>query len=255
MYEQYGSKDIFVIKAKCLTVGIDFYKEITTDTDFISVMGGILHSPEVLARLDKQIAEKEKTLQAEISKKVKEREEDEHSKRINAFAEMVKTLSTEELNKRLIDSILTFTYNTDPVYNKLSLAELLAGHGISLREMDNLVKSTSTDHLEIKTKVLFSLENEYKYYNDSDSGHRWAQDVVRPFLNAVSKINKLGYIVCFRSRRMFGDDKEIYAYDLLDRIISAPTWPSSKYLLNKCISVLQDKEYDKISSNLIVHLD
>lgn len=255
MYEQYGSKDIFVIKAKCLTVGIDFYKEITTDTDFISVMGGILHSPEVLAKLDKQIAEKEKTLQAEISRKVKEREDEEQRKRINAFVEMVKMLSTEELNKRLIDAILTFTYNTDPVYNKLTLAELVGRHGISLTEMNELVKDTSNFNLEIKTKVLFSLENEYKYYNDSESGHRWAQDVVRPFLNAVSKINKLGYIVCFRSRRIFGDEKEIYAYDLLDRIINAPAWPSSKYLLHKCISALQDTEYDKISSNLIVHLD
>lgn len=255
MYEQYGSKDIFIIKARCLTVGIDFYKEITTDTDFISVMGGILHSPEVLAKLDKQIVEKEKTLQAGISGKVKEREDEEQRKRINAFAEMIKTLSTEELNKRLIDAILTFTYNTDPVYNKLTLAELVGRHGISLTQMNELVKDTSNFNLEIKTKILFSLENEYKYYNDSESGHRWLQDTVRAFLNVVSKINKLGYIVCFRSRKIFGDDKEIYAYDLLDRIINAPAWPSSKYLLNKCISVLQDTEYDKISSNLIVHLD
>lgn len=255
MYEQYTQKDIFIIKARCLTVGIDFYKEITTDTDFISVMGGILHSPEVLARLDKQIAEKEKTFQVEISKKVKEREEEDHRKRINSFALMVKALTPEKLNKRLIDSILTFTYNTDPVYNKLTLAKLVGRYGISLTEMNELVKDTSTLNLEIKTKILFSLENEYKYYNDSYSGHRWAQDVVRPFLNAVSKINKLGYTVSFRSRRMFGEDKEIYAYDLLDRIINAPAWPSSKYLLNICISVLQGKEYDKISSNLIVHLD
>lgn len=255
MYEQYTQKDIFVIKARCLTVGINFYKEITTDTDFISVMGGILHSPEVLAKLDKQIAEKEKTLQAEISRKVKEREDEEQRKRIDSFALMVKALSTEELNKRLIDAILTFTYNTNPVYNKLTLAELVGRHGISLTEMNELVKDTSILNLEIKTNVLFSLENEYKYYNDPESGHRWAQDVVRPFLNAVSKINKLGYIVSFRSRRMFGEDIEIYAYDLLDRIINAPAWPSSKYLLHKCISALQDTEYDKISSNLIVHLD
>ena len=255
MYEQYTQKDIFVIKARCLTVGINFYKEITTDTDFISVMGGILHSPEVLAKLDKQIAEKEKTLQAEISRKVKEREDEEQRKRIDSFALMVKALSTEELNKRLIDVILTFTYNTNPVYNKLTLAELVGRHGISLTEMNELVKDTSILNLEIKTNVLFSLENEYKYYNDPESGHRWAQDVVRPFLNAVSKINKLGYIVSFRSRRMFGEDIEIYAYDLLDRIINAPAWPSSKYLLHKCISALQDTEYDKISSNLIVHLD
>lgn len=255
MYEQYTQKDIFVIKARCLTVGINFYKEITTDTDFISVMGGILHSPEVLAKLDKQIAEKEKTLQAEISRKVKEREDEEQRKRIDSFALMVKALSTEELNKRLIDAILTFTYNTNPVYNKLMLAELVGRHGISLTEMNELVKDTSILNLEIKTNVLFSLENEYKYYNDPESGHRWAQDVVRPFLNAVSKINKLGYIVSFRSRRMFGEDIEIYAYDLLDRIINAPAWPSSKYLLHKCISALQDTEYDKISSNLIVHLD
>lgn len=255
MYEQYTQKDIFIIKAKCLTVGIDFYKEITTDTDFISVMGGILHSPEVLAKLDKQIAEKEKTLQAEISKKVKEREDEEQRKRINAFAEIVKALTPEELNKRLIDAILTFTYNTDPVYNKLTLAELVGRYGISLTEMNELVKDTSAFNLEIKTKILFSLENEYKYYNDSESGHRWLQDTVRTFLTVVSKINKLGYIVSFRSRRMFGEDMEIYAYDLLDRIIKAPSWPSSRYLLHKCIGVLQDKEYDKISSNLIVQLD
>ena len=255
MYEDYTQKDIFIIKARCLTVGIDFYKEITTDTDFISVMGGILHSPEVLARLDKQIAEKEKTFQAEISKKVKEREEEDHRKRIDSFALMVKSLPAEELNKRLVDAILTFTYNTDPVYNKLSLADLLSKQGITLAEMNELVKDTSTFNLEIKTKILFSLENEYKYYNDSESGHRWAQDVVRPFLNAVSKINKLGYNVSFRSRRMFREDMEIYAYDLLDRIIKAPSWSSSKYLLHKCISALKPGEYDKITSNLIVQLD
>ena len=255
MYEQYTQKDIFIIKAKCLTVGIDFYKEITTDTDFISVMGGILHSPEVLAKLDKQIAEKEKTLQAEISRKVKEREDEEQRKRINAFAEMAKSLPTEELNKRLVDAILMFTYNTDPVYDKLSLEDLLSKQGITLTEMNELVKDTSTLNLEIKTKILFSLENEYKYYNDSESGHRWAQDVVRPFLNAVSKINKLGYIVSFRSRRMFGEDIEIYAYDLLDRIIKAPSWPSSRYLLHKCNSALRAVEYDKITSNLTVQLD
>ena len=255
MYEDYTQKDIFIIKARCLTVGIDFYKEITTDTDFISVMGGILHSPEVLARLDKQIAEKEKTFQAEISKQVKEREDAHHRKRIDSFALMVKSLPAEELNKRLVDAILTFTYNTDPVYNKLSLADLLSKQGIALAEMNELVKDTSTFNLEIKTKILFSLENEYKYYNDSESGHRWAQDVVRPFLNAVSKINKLGYNVSFRSRRMFREDMEIYAYDLLDRIIKAPSWPSSKYLLHKCISALKPGEYDKITSNLIVQLD
>lgn len=247
--------DIFKIRAYSRTLGVDFYKEITTDTDFISVMGGILHSPEVLAKLDKQIAEKEKTLQAEISRKVKEREDEEQRKRINAFAEMAKSLPTEELNKRLVDAILMFTYNTDPVYDKLSLEDLLSKQGITLTEMNELVKDTSTLNLEIKTKILFSLENEYKYYNDSESGHRWAQDVVRPFLNAVSKINKLGYIVSFRSRRMFGEDIEIYAYDLLDRIIKAPSWPSSRYLLHKCNSALRVVEYDKITSNLTVQLD
>lgn len=255
MHDQYTFKDIFVIKARCLTAGIDFYKEITSDTNFVSIMGGIFRSPEILAKLEKRITEAEKNFQDEISRMVREKEEDKQRERFLAFVETVKAFTMEQLNKKLIDAILNYTYNTNPVFRELSLEELLNKQGISLEDMNKLVKDTSTDFLDVKTKILYDLENQYLYYNDSNSGYRWLKDTVRTFLDLVNKINKLGYTVCFVSDRMFGKGEEVYAYDLLDKIVKAPTWPSSRYLLHKCISPLRDVEYNKVTSNLIINLD
>nr|DAN71490.1 MAG TPA: hypothetical protein [Caudoviricetes sp.] len=247
--------DIFKIRAYSRTLGVDFYKEITTDTDFVSVMGGILHSPEILAKLEKRITEAEKNFQNEISRMVREKEEDKQRELFLAFVETVKALSMEQLNKKLIDAILNYTYNTNPVFRELSLEELLSKQGISLEDMNKLVKDTSTDFLDVKTKILYDLENQYLYYNDSNSGYRWLKDTVKTFLDFVNKINKLGYTVCFVSDRMFGKGEEVYAYDLLDKIVKSPSWPSSKYLLHKCISPLRDVDNDKVTSNLIINLD
>lgn len=254
MYEQYTHKDIFIIKARCLTAGVDFYKEITTDTDFITVMESIFNKPEVIVRLNKLIKDTEDTRYQELLKVIREKEEGEYYKEFDSFVKTKETLPVEELNKELIDAIINIRYNNNEIFS-LDLEDLLRRYSISLAEMNDLIKDTGSSTSGIKIKILYDIDRSYAFYHSADSGYRWLSETVKEFLGFVKKINATGYIVGFTSERLFGKNEIVYAYDLLDKIVKSPSWPSSKYLLHKCNSILRGQNEDRITTSLKINLD
>ena len=205
--------DIFKIRAYSRTLGVDFYKEILNNNNLSGILTNIEKHPETIVSFYKMLEEKEKerfNILLDKAITCEERDRKEHKK---SFVEKHQQLSIQELNERLLATVINIRYGST---NDKTLEDALKDLHMDIKTFEGLLKNQSEVTKEPKITILYELMKAYEMENDQKSRVYLVRNFIRHFLQTVKDINIQGYEVMFKSKALFQTEDPVNAYDIME---------------------------------------
>ena len=205
--------DIFKIRAFSRTLGVDFYKEILNNNNLSGILTNIEKHPETVASFYKMLEEKEKERFNILLDKAITREERDRKEHKKSFVEKHQQLSIQELNERLLATVINIRYAGT---NDKTLENALKDLHMDIKTFEGLLKNQSEVTKEPKITILYELSKAYEMENDQKSCVYLVKNFIKHFLQTVKDINIQGYEVMFKSKALFQIEDPVNAYDIME---------------------------------------
>lgn len=205
--------DIFKIRAFARTLGVDFYKEILNNNNLYGILTNIEKYPETIASFYKMLEEKEKERFNILLDKAITREEKDRREHKKSFVEKHQQLSIQELNERLLATVINIRYAST---NDKTLEDSLKELYMDINTFEGLLKNQSEVTKEPKITILYELSKAYEMENDQKSRVYLVKNFIRHFLQTVKDINTQGYEVMFKSKALLQTEDPVNAYDIME---------------------------------------
>lgn len=244
--------DIFKIRAYSRTLGVDFYKEILNNNNLSDILTNIERYPDTIRSFYQMLEEKEKErfnilLDKAITREEKDRRE--HKKR---FVEKHQQLSIQELNERLLATVINIRYAST---NEKTLEDSLKDLHMDIKTFEGLLKNQSEVTKEPKITILYELMKAYEMENDQTSRVYLVKNYIRHFLQAIKAINMEGYEVMFKNKPLFQTEDLVNAYDVMERYLEITPKETLKGTFD-CISmkVMETRNSSTLPEDLVIEL-
>ena len=208
--------DIFKIRAYSRTLGVDFYKEILNNNNLSGILTNIEKYPETVVSFYKMLEEKEKERFNILLDKAITREEQDRREHKKSFVEKHQQLSIQELNERLLATVINIRYAGT---NDKTLENALKDLHMDIEAFGNLLRNQNEVTKQPKITILYELMKAYEMENDQTSRVYLVKNYIRRFLQTIKDINMLGYEVMFRSKALFQTEDLVNTYDVLEHYL------------------------------------
>lgn len=205
--------DIFRIRAYSRTLGVDFYKEILNNNNLSAILTDIERHPDIIVSLYKTLEEKEKERFNILLDKAIAREERDRKEHKKSFVEKHQELSIQELNERLLATVINIRYAGT---SDKTLEDALKDLHMDIKTFEGLLKNQSEVTKEPKITILYELMKAYEMENDQKSRVYLVKNFIKHFLQTVKDINIQGYEVMFKSKALFQTEDPVNAYDIME---------------------------------------
>lgn len=205
--------DIFKIRAFSRTLGVDFYKEILNNNNLSGILTNIERYPDTIRSFYQMLEEKEKERFNILLNKAITREEKDRREHKKSFVEKRQQLSIQELNERLLATVINIRYAST---NDKTLEDSLKDLHMDIQTFEGLLKNQSEVTKEPKITILYELMKAYEMENDQKSRVYLVKNFIRHFLQTVKDINMQGYEVMFKSKALFQTEDPVNAYDIME---------------------------------------
>lgn len=236
--------DIFKIRAYSRTLGVDFYKEILNNNNLSGILTNIEKYPETVVSFYKMLEEKEKERFNILLDKAITREERDRKEHKKSFVEKHQQLSIQELNERLLATVINIRYAGT---NDKTLENALKELYMDIKTFEGLLKNQSEVTKEPKITILYELMKAYEMENDQKSRVYLVKNFIRHFLQTVKDINMQGYEVMFKSRILSRTEDPVNAYDMLEHYLEF----TPKETLEDTLSLIARKLMETKNSNTL----
>lgn len=236
--------DIFKIRAFSKTLGVDFYKEILNNNNLSGILTNIEKHPETVVSFYKMLEEKEKVRFNILLDKAITREERDRKEHKKSFVEKHQQLSIQELNERLLATVINVRYAGT---NDKTLENALKDLHMDIKTFEGLLKNQSEVTKEPKITILYELMKAYEMENDQKSRVYLVKNFIRHFLQTVKDVNMQGYEVMFKSRILSRTEDPVNAYDMLEHYLEF----TPKETLENTLSLIARKLMETKNSNTL----
>ena len=170
-----------------------------------------------------------------------ERDRKEHKK---SFVEKHQQLFIQELNERLLATVINIRYGGT---NDKTLENALEDLHMDIKTFEGLLRNQSEVTKEPKITILYELSKAYEMENDQKSRVYLVKNFIRHFLQTVKDINMQGYEVMFRSRILSRTEDPVNTYDMLEHYLEF----TPKETLENTLSLIARKLMEAKNSNTL----
>lgn len=236
--------DIFKIRAYSRTLGVDFYKEILNNNNLSGILTNIEKYPETIRSFYQMLEEKEKERFNILLDKAITREERDRKEHKKSFVEKHQQLFIQELNERLLATVINIRYGGT---NDKTLENALEDLHMDIKTFEGLLRNQSEVTKEPKITILYELSKAYEMENDQKSRVYLVKNFIRHFLQTVKDINMQGYEVMFRSRILSRTEDPVNTYDMLEHYLEF----TPKETLENTLSLIARKLMEAKNSNTL----